>query len=95
MDERHLPRQPVARLLVDQLDAQRLQPRELSRDVVGVKADVVQRLAATFKEARDAGVVPRGLQQLDLVLAKRQQHAAHACSSMTRSTVTSSPMMSR
>ena len=78
VDEGDLAGQPVARLLVDQLEAERPDARQLGADVVRAQADVVQRGAAALEEARHPGVFADRLEQLDLVLADRKQHAAHA-----------------
>ena len=78
MEEADHPGESRAGGLVDELDARRGRCVQVGGAVVGFEADVVQALAAAFKEAGDAGVVAHGLEQLDLGVPAGEKDAADA-----------------
>src|SRR6266545_6725193 len=78
MEERHPPGEALPRRLVDQGHALRLEPRQVTRDIDRLEADVVQALATLGEEARDAALLVRRLEQFDLAIARRQECRPHA-----------------
>src|SRR5271169_5595665 len=78
MQEADHSRQPVSRLLIDQLDSLGSRSFELACDVVGLEAYVMQAAAAPREELADRIVGVERLEQLDLALACLEQRGADA-----------------
>src|SRR3990172_2606768 len=72
------PRQPLPRLLVDELHALRLQPLQLRADVRRLEADVVQPFPLALQEPPHRRLRRKRLQQLDLALADGEERGPHA-----------------
>src|SRR5712692_251835 len=72
------PGQPLARRLVDQGDTPRLEAREIALDIGRLEAHVMEPFAALGEEAGHPALRARGLEELDLAVAGRQQRRPHA-----------------
>ena len=78
MQETNHSRQPIARLLIDQLDSLGARAFELACDVVGFEAYVMQPAAAPREELADRVVEVERLEQFDLALSRLEQRGADA-----------------
>jgi len=70
--------QPRARRLVDDGNASRFEVGEHALDVGRLEANVMQPFAPLGEEPGNAALRVRGLEELDLTVAGREQRRAHA-----------------
>src|SRR6202044_1120344 len=78
MQETNHSRQPIARLLIDQLDSLGARSFELACDVVGFETYVMQAAATPREELADRIVEVERLGQFDLTLSPLEQRGANA-----------------
>jgi len=74
VQERDGPRQALPGRLIDHRKLRRFDPGEGRRHVRCLHAEVMDALALLFQEPRDSPGRIRRFQQLDLIVAHRQQH---------------------
>src|SRR5271156_1555696 len=77
MQEADHSRQPVSRLLIEQLDSLGSRSFDLGCDVVGLEAYVMQAAAAPREELADRVVEVERLEQFDFALARLEQCGAN------------------